>query len=106
MNLLPDDFDQDALAALAVKFTVEDLLPGAEVEFAFGDGDYDFAAHYLALEVGVGVVLAGAVVVVMFDGLVRGEFFEPDFVVVVEAAFVVVDENGGGGMRCLFVTCS
>jgi hypothetical protein len=36
------------------------LFPGAEIEFAFGDGDDDFAAHDLALQMSVGVVLAGA----------------------------------------------
>ena len=60
-DLLADDLDQDALAAASVEFAVEDLLPGAEVEAAVRDGDDDLAAHDLALEVGVGVVLAGVV---------------------------------------------
>ena len=80
------------------------MFPWAEVEFAIGDGDDDFAAHDLALEVGVVVVFAGAVVVVLGGGGVGSEFFEPDFVVVMEAGLVVVDKNGGGGVRCLFVT--
>src|SRR5262245_56439415 len=59
---LAEDLDQDSLRPAAVELAVEDLLPGAEVELAVGDGDDDLAAHDLPLHVGVGVVLAGAVV--------------------------------------------
>ena len=31
------------------------------IEFAFGDGGDDFAVHDPALEMGVGVILAGAI---------------------------------------------
>ena len=51
----------------AVELAVEDLLPGAEVELAVGDRHDHLAAHDLPLQVGVGVVLAGAVVVVLAD---------------------------------------
>jgi hypothetical protein len=106
-----DDLHEDAFAAVAVEFAVEDLFPWTEIEFAVGDGDDDFAAHDLAFEVGVGVVFAGAVVVVLGGRRVRGEFFEPDFVVVMEPGFVVVDENAGGdvhgvGTRILVTTGS
>ena len=57
-------FTSTRLSPAAVEFAVEDLFPRAEIEFAFGDGDDDFAAHDLAFHVGVGVVFAGAVVVV------------------------------------------
>jgi hypothetical protein len=55
--------------------------------------------------VGVGIVFAGAVVVVTGDRFVRGEFFEPDFIIVQEAVLGVIDKDGGGAMRCLFATC-
>ena len=61
---LPDHLDQHPLRPSAVELAVEDLLPGAEVELAVGDRHDDLAAHDLPLHVGVGVVLAGAVVVV------------------------------------------
>jgi hypothetical protein len=60
--LLPNHLHQHALRPSSVELAVKDLLPGAEVELAGGDGDDDFAAHDLPLEVGVGVVFAGAVV--------------------------------------------
>jgi len=89
-----DNFHENPLPPITVEFSIEDLFPGAEVEFAVGDRDDDFAAHYLAFEVGIGVVFAGAVVVILRSGSVRGEFFQPDFIIVVKTAFVVVDENG------------
>ena len=97
--LFADDFDQRALAAAAVEFTVEDLFPRAEIEFAGGDGDHHLAAHELAFHVRVGVILAGAVVVVGGHGLVRGELFEPLVVVAVQPALVVVDEDAGGDVH-------
>lgn len=78
---LADDLHQHALAPPAVELAVEDLLPRPEVELALGDGDYDFPAHDLAFHVGVGVILAGAVVVILSRGRMRGEFLEPDLIV-------------------------
>ena len=44
----------------------------------------------------VGIVLAGAVVVVpVVDRLVWRQFLQPPFIVLVQAAFVVVDEYTG-----------
>ena len=60
--------DEDSLAPSAVEFAVENLFPRPEVQFAFGDRDDDFAAHDLALEVGVGVVFTGAIVPVGAGG--------------------------------------
>ena len=76
--------DQHSLCASAVEFAVEDLFPRAEIQFALGDGDDDFAAHDLALEMGVGVVFAGAVVLIGAGRSVRGEFLQPHLVVVMQ----------------------
>lgn len=57
--LLPNHLDQHPLPALAIKFAIENLLPGAQVQLAFGDRHDDFPAHDGALEVGVGVVFTG-----------------------------------------------
>ena len=47
----------------------------------------------------VGVVFAGAVVPIGGSRLVRGKFFQPDFVIVMQPAFIIVDEYGGGDMH-------
>ena len=95
-----DDFDQDTFSPHAVKFAVVDLFPGAEVQFAFGDGDNDFTSHDLALEVCIGVVFAGAVVVVVFRrGVERSQVFQPDSKVVEQSAFGIVDEDRGGDVH-------
>src|SRR5262245_40221451 len=83
---LPDDLHQHPLVPVAIELAVEDLFPGAEVEFALGDGADDFPAHDLPLEVGVGVVFAGAVVVVVVGvGVEGGESLQPHAEVVVQA---------------------
>jgi hypothetical protein len=106
IGLFPDDFDQHTFSATAIELAVEDLFPRAEVELAFGDGDDDLAAHDLPFHVGVGIVFAGAVVLVLGGGRVGGELFEPDIVVVQQAVFGVIDIDAGGAMRCLIVNSS
>src|SRR5262245_760047 len=51
--LLPDDLDQHPLGPVAVELAVEDLLPRPEVQLTLGNGDDDFAAHDLPLQVGI-----------------------------------------------------
>ena len=71
-------FTSTRFAPVPVELAVEDLLPRAEVELALGDRHHDLAAHDLPLVVGVGVVLARAVVVVALRRRIeRGQFFEP-----------------------------
>jgi hypothetical protein len=72
------DLDKHALGSAPIEFAVENLLPRPKIEFSLCNGDDDLATHDLALEVGVGVILAGAVVMAGGDGLVGREFFEPE----------------------------
>lgn len=95
---LADDFYQHAFAADAVKFPVENLFPGAEVEFAVRDGDDYFAAHDAALEMGVGVIFA-RVVLVLGVGFFRGEFFQPNGKIMMKAGFIIIDEDGRGDVH-------
>src|SRR2546426_11023112 len=62
LRLVSDYLNQHPFSPASVEFTVENLSPRAEIEFALRNCDDDFAAHDLELEVGVGVVLTGAVV--------------------------------------------
>ena len=88
-----EDFDDDALAALAVELGLEDTLPGAEIELAVGDGQCCFVMQKQGFEVGVAIVLAGAVVLVI--GPRGGDFLKPFSDVLNEADFEVVDVDGG-----------
>ncbi len=97
--LFPNNLNQHPLPPLPIILPVKDLLPRAEVELAVRDGDDDLAAHELALEVGVGIVLAGLVVVVLRDGRMWRERFKPPFEIAVQAMLVVVDETGGGDVH-------
>jgi len=96
---IADDLDQRAFAAAAVEFAVKDLLPGTEIEAALGDGDDDFPPHDLAFQVGVGVILSGAIMVVLGSWGMRGEVLEPRFVILVQPGFIVVDEDRRGDVH-------
>ncbi len=98
--LLTNHLHHHPLGPSPVEFAVEDLFPGAEVEFAFGDGNDDLPAHDLAFVMGVGVVFAGAIVgVTLGRGVEGGQLFQPLFVVLVQARLVVVDEDAGGDVH-------
>ena len=64
---------QHPLPAAAIKFAVENLFPRAEVELAFSNRDYNFAAHKLPFDVGVAVVFAGEIVSIVAGGFVWRE---------------------------------
>jgi len=92
---LADELDQHPLSPTPVELAVEDLLPGAEVELAARDRHHHLPSHHLALQVRVPVVLPRPVVEVLRDRLVGREPLQPPFIIFVEAALVVVDEDGG-----------
>lgn len=39
LHSFPHHFDDYALAALSIEFTIKDTLPGAEIDMAISDGD-------------------------------------------------------------------
>ncbi len=98
--LLSDHLDQNTLGAAAVELAVEDLFPGAEVEFASSDRDDDLTAHHLALMMRVAVVFAGAIVMIPLGAwVVRRQPFKPALVIFVKAGLVVIDEDRGGDVH-------
>ena len=97
--LLSDDFHQDAFAPAPVEFSVEDLLPGAEVQLAVGDGNDDFTPHDLTLQMGVGIVLSGIIVAILANRFMGCELFQPQGVVVMQTGLVIVDKDRRGDMH-------
>ena len=76
------------------------MLPRPQVELAVGDRHDHLAAHDLPLVVGVGIVFAGAVVVVPLRRRIeRRQLFQPLVVVAVQPRLVVVDEHAGGDVH-------
>lgn len=96
---LANDFDQGAFAPAPVKFAIENLFPRPEIELALGDGDHDLTPHDLTLQMRVGVVLPGAVVLVVRDRFMRGQSFQPDLVILQQAVFRIVDEDRSGDVH-------
>ena len=95
-RLFTDDLHQHSLPSSTIKFAVENLFPRAEIKFALSDCDYHVAAHDLALEMGVGIVLAGAIMSIRIGGGMRRQFFQPLLIIVMQSDLIVVDEHRGG----------
>ncbi len=97
--LFPNYLHQHSFSASAVKFAIENLFPGAEIQFAAGYCHNDFPAHDLPFEVGIGIILAGSIMIVLRRRIVRGQFIEPDLVIMQKALLGIVDKNGGRDMH-------
>lgn len=67
--LLTDNFDQHALLPVTVEFAVKNLFPGAEIQFAPGDGHDHFSAHHLALQMRIGIVFSCTIMPILTDWL-------------------------------------
>ena len=70
---LTNNLNQNSFLTPSIELAVENLLPGAEIQPPVGYRHDHLPAHNLALEVGVAVVLAGAVVAVAGDRRVGGQ---------------------------------
>ena len=73
------------------------------MKFAVRYRDDDLAAHYLAFHVAVGVVLI-TVVGILRVGFFGSEFFEPFFIIAVQAGFVVVYKYRSGNVHRVYKT--
>ena len=63
-SLFADNLDEHPFFSLAVKLTVENLLPGTKMEPSFCDGNNHLPTHDLALVMGIAVILSGSVMLV------------------------------------------
>ena len=74
-SLIAHDLDNEPLVTLTVKFCVKDALPRAEVEAPLGYGHNHFVMNEQAFQVRVAIVLACAVVPVIFAK--RSQLLQP-----------------------------
>ena len=59
-------------------------------------------ASCVPLQVGVGIVLTGTVVLVVADRCVWGQFFETHLVIMMQAALIVVDKHAGRNVHRIY----
>jgi len=95
LSLLSDDFYEDTFFSFTIEFTIKYLLPWSKIEFAFSDSYNYFPSHDASLKVSIGIILV-AIMTVLRVRLFGSEFFEPNFKVVMQARFVVIDKDAGG----------
>ena len=55
-GLFPDDFDQNTLAAVAIKFAIKNLFPGSEIQPAAGNSHNHLSSHNLSFEMCIGII--------------------------------------------------
>src|SRR6478752_7961141 len=92
LAVITDDFYKNALFAAAVELPVKDLFPWTKIQLAFGDSDDDFPAHDLTLQVGIGIIFAGAIVSIGCRRRMRRQLFQPHFIIMMETGFIIIDE--------------
>jgi len=90
---LADNLHKDPLFSSPVKLTVEDLLPGPEIEIPLRHSNDNLPPHDLPLQVGVSVILSRPIVEVPGDRLMGGEPFQPFFIVMMESRLIVIDKD-------------
>lgn len=98
MQLLTNNLHKQPLLAIAVELVIKDVLPRAEMELAVSDRYNDLPTHDLSFQVGIGVIFK-AIVLILAVRFLRGQLFQPDLIVVVQARFVVVNEHAGGNVH-------
>src|SRR5262245_3841371 len=96
MASLAEDLDDDPLLPPPVELRIEHLLPWTEVERPLGDREDHLVMDERALEMRVGVVLAGLVVAIVSR---RSELLEPLHEIVLQAAILVVHPDPGGDVH-------
>ena len=96
--LLTDNLHEHPLAAAPIELAVEDLLPGAEIEFAFRNCYDNLSSHDLSFHVSIGIILTHIMSVLRY-GLMRSDLFEPHVVVVMQTGFIIVYENRCGNVH-------
>ena len=65
---IPNYLHERPLASASIEFAVKYLFPRPKIEFAFCNSHDDFAAHGLAFQMGISVVLAVVIVGAGGDG--------------------------------------
>jgi len=74
-KLFAHGLDDHPLGPPAVEFGVVDLLPGSEIELALGDRNDDLVVHQQALQMGIAIDFARAMVpVILTEGR---QLFQP-----------------------------
>src|ERR1051326_8747477 len=97
MTLFSHDFHDDAFVTLAIKFRIENSLPGSEIKFAGCDRHDTFMMNEQRLQVRVAVVLAGFMVLGILTKW--GKVLKPLINVLDESTLVVVNIYSGGDVH-------
>jgi len=96
--LFTDDFYQNPFFAFSVELSVKNSLPCAKIELSFSYRHHNLASHDLSFHVGICVVLTDIVPVLIHRSM-RGKFFKPHLIIMMQTGFIIVDKHRGGNVH-------
>lgn len=73
----------------------KNLLPGTKIKLPSCSGDDDLSPHYRPLEMGIPFVFSSSIVPVLRNRLKRGQPLQPFLEILMQPAFIAIDENTG-----------
>src|ERR1041385_3959172 len=97
MTLFSHDLHDDPFVTLAIKFRIENSLPGSQIKFAGCDRHDNFMMDEQRLQVRIAVVLARFMMLVILTEW--GKVLKPLINVLDQTAFVVVNIYSGGDVH-------
>src|SRR4030065_2567136 len=101
MASFSNNFHQNSFLSSPIKLSIENLLPRAEIQFPIGYGNYYFPSHNLPLQMSISIILP-IVVMVLRNRLMRSELLKPNIIVMMESPFIIVYENRGSYVHCVY----
>lgn len=100
----PDNFDQDTLVPLTVKFCVVNLLPSSQMELPVTNRHRDLLTKELSFQVGIAVVFSGSMMLVFIpiltvNSVKWSDLFYPLHDVVMQSMFEIVHVDRCGDVH-------
>jgi len=88
---LAEGIFQNSFPSLTIEFTEKNLFSGIETQATLCHGDELSTYHYLTFREGNGIVLTGAVMLVVADRRMGSMFFQPFNIIIVLTEFFIID---------------
>ena len=91
-QLISNNLNKDPFSSLPIKFAIKNLFPWAEIHLTISYSNNDLPAHYRSFQMGISVVFV-SIMVILRVRFLWGKLFKPDFEVMMQTGFIIIDEN-------------
>src|SRR4030043_1885622 len=96
-TLLSNNLYQNPFLSSTIKLPIKNLLPGAKIQFAFGNSNNNLPSHYLSFQMGISIFLT-IIMAILGNRFMWCKFLKPYVKVVVKSRFIIVYKN-----RCCYM---